>query len=133
MGVRSICILTCFSCISLFLNNSAESRQVGSVNGIGMTFSGLFRALGPTIGGAIFSWSITVGHRYGFPFDVNMVFVMFGFVFVIGNVLCSVMPERLNHKTVVIPRVIPKLSIADTQVPLLSNNAATFINKPIHI
>ena len=130
MGIRSICILTCLSCISLFLNNSAskEASSVGSVNGLGMTFSGFFRALGPTVGGAIFAWSITIGQRFGFPLDVNLVFLMFGVVFFVGNVMCSLLPDHLNHKYTAVSGDAATTSCCpanqfedkDKQTPLLS-------------
>ncbi len=56
------------------------------------------RTLAPTVGGSIFAWSITDGQRIGFPFDVNLIFIIFGAVFLVANIICAVMPERLNRQ-----------------------------------
>ncbi|KAI0208997.1 hypothetical protein LSAT2_006341 [Lamellibrachia satsuma] len=99
MGLTKICILNCFSAVSILTNNSVPPEYVGSLNGIAMTFAALFRGLAPTVGGSIFAWSITSGVKIGFPFDVNLVFIIFGSVFLASNILCSLTPKRLNQQS----------------------------------
>lgn len=98
MGITKICSVTCFSAVGILMNNSVPPEKVGVLNGIAMTFAALFRGLAPTVGGSLFAWSITSGVKIGFPFDVNLVFIIFGSVFLASNVLCSVTPQRLNHQ-----------------------------------
>lgn len=55
--------------------------------------------LAPTLGGSIFAWSITEGvDLVGFPFDLNLIFIIFGLAFYISNVLCALLPVSLDKQ-----------------------------------
>ncbi len=58
----------------------------------------LFRALAPILGGSSFAWSITSGAKIGFPFDVNLVFIMFGLVYLINNFISVAIPKSLQNQ-----------------------------------
>ena len=57
-----------------------------------------FRTLGPTVGGSVFAWSLSHGRYIGFPFDVNLIFIMFALVFLASNVLTVFMPRTLEKQ-----------------------------------
>ncbi|XP_065640005.1 uncharacterized protein LOC105847360 isoform X2 [Hydra vulgaris] len=68
----------CFICINVFLGNSVKPDLFGTVNGLGMSVSSIGRALGPTIFGISYSWSLSNldNHRLGFPFNQYFVFFL---------------------------------------------------------
>uniref|UniRef100_A0A7S3NKF4 Major facilitator superfamily (MFS) profile domain-containing protein n=1 Tax=Aureoumbra lagunensis TaxID=44058 RepID=A0A7S3NKF4_9STRA len=63
-----------FCCI----NNSAPASLRGTVNGVSMTVASLFKAAGPTIGGATFAWSQRSRKA---PFHSHFAFVLTAFSF----------------------------------------------------
>ena len=74
-----------------------------------INFSSFFlcRSLGPSVGGAIYAWSVSVGRNIGFPLDVNLVFIIFGFIYFMCNVLCAFMPRKveIGQRRAVLPEV----------------------------
>ena len=56
------------------------------------------RMLAPTLGGSIFAWSIEHGKHIGFPFDVNLIFLIFSAVYFISNTLNAFVPARLDKQ-----------------------------------
>lgn len=89
---------SCFAGSSLLINNSVTAEMAGKVNGIGMTATAIARTLAPTLGGAMFSWSLKACQKYGSPLDVNITFVFFGFVLFISSLQCLFLPEHLDHQ-----------------------------------
>ena len=57
-----------------------------------------FRTLGPTVGGSVFAWSIAHGRHIGFPFDVNLIFIIFALVFLASSILSVFMPKSLENQ-----------------------------------
>ena len=74
MFVKTLCNSTLFTVVFLIINNSCMRSQRGRVNGLGMTFSSGFKAVGPTLGAISFAWSLTNGLPP--PFDVHFTFFM---------------------------------------------------------
>lgn len=61
--VKGFAVIVAFPCITILLTNSAPSvRILGTLNGFATTFSGLGRAIGPTVTGATFSWGVKRGY-----------------------------------------------------------------------
>ncbi|KAK7743592.1 hypothetical protein SLS53_004127 [Cytospora paraplurivora] len=61
--VKGFAVIVAFPCITILLTNSAPSvRILGTLNGFATTFSGLGRALGPSITGTTFSWGVKRGY-----------------------------------------------------------------------
>lgn len=61
--VKGFAVIVAFPCITILLTNSAPSvRILGTLNGFATTFSGMGRALGPTVTGATFSWGVKRGY-----------------------------------------------------------------------
>ncbi|KUI58170.1 hypothetical protein VP1G_05485 [Cytospora mali] len=60
---KGFAVIVAFPCITILLTNSAPSvRILGTLNGFATTFSGIGRALGPSITGATFSWGVKRGY-----------------------------------------------------------------------
>ena len=71
-----------------------------------------FRTLAPTLGGSIYAWSIVHGVKIGFPFDMNLVFILFSFTYLISNIMCARLPESLNRQS-----VKEQVCLQDDEVP----------------
>ncbi|KAK3397815.1 major facilitator superfamily domain-containing protein [Sordaria brevicollis] len=58
--IKGVAVIIGFPCTTILLTNSASSlRILGTLNGFATTFSGLGRAVGPAVAGAIFTWGVT--------------------------------------------------------------------------
>ncbi|KAK4044483.1 major facilitator superfamily domain-containing protein [Parachaetomium inaequale] len=63
MFVKGFVVIIGFPCTTILLTNSASSlRILGTLNGFATTFSGLGRAIGPAVAGAVFSWGAQRGY-----------------------------------------------------------------------
>jgi hypothetical protein len=51
---------------------------LGTVNGVGQTSVSFVRAIGPALGGSLWSFSLTSG--FGFPFNYYFVFIFMSFL-----------------------------------------------------
>lgn len=56
------------------------------------------RTIAPTLGGAMFSWSVKMSSVVGAPLDVSLTFVFFGFVLFISGLQCVFLPDHLDHQ-----------------------------------
>ncbi|ORY01402.1 MFS general substrate transporter [Basidiobolus meristosporus CBS 931.73] len=73
IGLRAACNVFSFTNCNILVANSAPSRRVlGSLNGINQVACSIMRAIGPTLGGTLWSWSLS--HDYSFPFDFHFIF-----------------------------------------------------------
>lgn len=63
MFIKGIVVIVAFPCTTIMLTNSATSvRILGTLNGFATSFSGLGRAIGPALTGAIFSIGVQRGY-----------------------------------------------------------------------
>jgi len=63
MFIKGIAVIVAFPCTTIMLTNSATSvRILGTLNGFATSFSGLGRAIGPALTGAIFSIGVQRGY-----------------------------------------------------------------------
>ena len=63
MLVKGFIVIIGFPCTTILLTNSASSlRILGTLNGFATTFSGLGRAAGPALTGAVFTWGVDHGY-----------------------------------------------------------------------
>ena len=61
--IKGFAGIVAFPCITILLTNSAPSvRILGTLNGFATTFSGIGRALGPSLTGATFTWGVKRGY-----------------------------------------------------------------------
>ncbi|BBM98422.1 hypothetical protein MPTK1_1g13390 [Marchantia polymorpha subsp. ruderalis] len=96
MAVRSAVACTAFTGVLILVTNSASSDNVGAVTGLSHSFCSFFRAIGPAIGGVIWSFSSTKN----FPFHE---FLAWQFVVLLS--LCTFGLSYTLPKTLVRPKV----------------------------
>ncbi|ORY08249.1 MFS general substrate transporter [Basidiobolus meristosporus CBS 931.73] len=73
LGLRIACNIFSFTNCNILVANSTPSRKVlGSLNGITQVSCSLVRAIGPSLGGILWSWSLS--HDYAFPFNFHLIF-----------------------------------------------------------
>lgn len=61
--LKGFATIVAFPCITILLTNSCASTHVlGTVNGLGTSFSGFARAIGPASTGLAFSWGAKHGY-----------------------------------------------------------------------
>ncbi|CAG8695326.1 7225_t:CDS:2, partial [Cetraspora pellucida] len=77
------------------INNSASSDVLGTVNGIGQTSASLTRALGPALGGFLWSWSLT--NNLSFPFDYFFIYIIISAATFIGWIQSFNIPSELGY------------------------------------
>eukprot|EP00730_Choanoeca_flexa_P018049 TRINITY_DN8752_c0_g1_i1.p1 TRINITY_DN8752_c0_g1~~TRINITY_DN8752_c0_g1_i1.p1 ORF type:complete len:516 (+),score=85.86 TRINITY_DN8752_c0_g1_i1:127-1674(+) len=84
----------CFTSMNLLLSNAVPSHLRGAINGLAMTMAMFVRVIGPIVGGAIFSFSIS--HDYPWPFNHHLAFVFFAISFAAVFALIRQVPLALN-------------------------------------
>jgi len=63
MLVKGVVVIIGFPCTTILLTNSASSlRILGTLNGFATTFSGIGRAVGPALAGAVFTAGVQKGY-----------------------------------------------------------------------
>ncbi|KAK5658737.1 hypothetical protein OQA88_1546 [Cercophora sp. LCS_1] len=63
MFIKGVVVIVAFPCTTIMLTNSASSvRILGTLNGFATSFSGIGRAVGPALTGAIFSVGVQRGY-----------------------------------------------------------------------
>ncbi|KAK0730422.1 major facilitator superfamily domain-containing protein [Lasiosphaeris hirsuta] len=63
MFVKGVVVIVGFPCTTIMLTNSASSvRILGTLNGFATAFSGIGRAVGPAVAGAVFSLGVQRGY-----------------------------------------------------------------------
>jgi MFS family permease len=85
-----------FSATSLFINNSVTSEKLGSVNGLSVALTSLFRCFAPLFAGGIFSASLS--SSIGFPFDYHLVYILLGIIIFIAVILATRLPTSINKQ-----------------------------------
>ena len=93
--VKSCLGLIVFTASFMLINNSTTRSNRGSVNGAAMSVASLFKAIGPTVAGFIFSWSIASDR--GFPFDFRFVFEIVAILCVVCSVTSLFMTSAINN------------------------------------
>ncbi|XP_031560833.1 probable peptide/nitrate transporter At3g43790 [Actinia tenebrosa] len=96
LSVMRISVSGAFLSCFLLVNNSVRQDLLCSVNGLGVSLSSLFRAFAPSVGGSLFAWSISSGYKIGFPFNMNLAFIFFGFVYLVASTLSCFLSDSLN-------------------------------------
>lgn len=106
-----LCLLMCvirfgisigFAATALFINNSVTFDKLGSVNGLAMTMTSVFRIVSPIFAGSVYSASLSKTTRsLGFPVNHHMIFIIFGFILFIVVIMTSLLPKSINNQKVV--------------------------------
>ena len=125
--VIRVAIALCLASSFLFINNSVTFDKLGSVNGLGMSMTAVFRSLPPSIflslsplpfpsllsneysfyyrtvaplfAGSIYSVSLTDG--LSFPLNYHLIFIIFAIIILIVMVMVACLPKTINKQKVV--------------------------------
>eukprot|EP01091_Cochliopodium_minus_P014491 TRINITY_DN4925_c0_g1_i2.p1 TRINITY_DN4925_c0_g1~~TRINITY_DN4925_c0_g1_i2.p1 ORF type:complete len:181 (+),score=23.25 TRINITY_DN4925_c0_g1_i2:403-945(+) len=93
--IRSVGLVSAYTCVFMLINNSEEPRRLGAVNGFAQSLVALFRSFGPAIGSLMLSWSLTNGK--GFPVNYWFIFLFEGLVLlIIFSITFLVKAESIN-------------------------------------
>eukprot|EP01119_Soliformovum_irregulare_P016403 TRINITY_DN4736_c0_g1_i2.p1 TRINITY_DN4736_c0_g1~~TRINITY_DN4736_c0_g1_i2.p1 ORF type:complete len:505 (-),score=111.80 TRINITY_DN4736_c0_g1_i2:22-1536(-) len=94
--LRSFGSTLSFTNMFILINNCVSRDRLGTMNGLGQSSAALARAFGPAVGGVVYAWSITEGHR--FPFDSYFVFLTLSLLSFIQFFIALRLPTRLNKR-----------------------------------
>jgi MFS family permease len=86
-------VFTCFafSAVMIQVNHSVHDEYLGAVNGLGQSLAALARAIGPALGGAM--WSISTKHHF-----VWLNFIVICCSFMVCLYLNQLLPASLDFK-----------------------------------
>lgn len=93
-SVSSLCIFT--SIFILLTNAVSDPEHLGGMNGIAASAAAVSRAVGPTVGGSVFAWS--VGQHGIFPLDYHLAFVSTGAILTATLVVSILLPNTINER-----------------------------------
>jgi len=85
-----------FTTVFVLVNNSVDSQSRATVNGIGQSISALFRAIGPTIGGNIFAFTLT--KNLPWPFNFTFVFLLVGISLICSSLISRQLSPSINYQ-----------------------------------
>ena len=60
LGLKMVFAASAFTSITMMVATAAEGEHLGTINGINQAIGSLARTIGPTLGGFIWSWSLTL-------------------------------------------------------------------------
>jgi len=89
--LKSVCACFAFGAVMIQVNHSVHDEYLGAVNGLGQSMAALARAVGPAMGGAL--WSMSTKHHF-----VYLNFIVAACVFVLCLYLNQLMPASLDFK-----------------------------------
>ncbi|KAJ8659259.1 hypothetical protein O0I10_004973 [Lichtheimia ornata] len=92
--VRFFANTLAFTSMMILVSNSADQRILGTVNGICQSCLSLMRALGPTVGGTLWSFSLRTGNP--FPFDRHLVYYMIAILSFINLLQSARIPDSIS-------------------------------------
>ena len=96
VAYKAVMMSISFTAISLAINNSSRGRSLGSVNGIAMSTASLVRAVGPTVGGGIYSASLGWGSSLG-AWMLHVVYAIQAVFALIGWGCSFALPQWVNN------------------------------------
>ncbi len=97
VAFKAGCMAPAFTSIMLLINNSSRGRALGSINGFAQSVASLVRAIGPTLGGALFDASI--GPKFDFlgSYRLHAVYAIMSILAAITFALSFALPEWCNE------------------------------------
>eukprot|EP00898_Chlorokybus_atmophyticus_P004074 jgi/Chlat1/4668/Chrsp3S05609 len=99
MVLRSTMSICIFTSIFILITNAVKSMDhMGAVNGIAQTVVAMSRAVGPTLGGSIYAWSIS-GSQHVFPLDYHMAFLLVGTIHCLGLLLTLKLTHAIDNRS----------------------------------
>lgn len=82
--------------INLMINNSAEKKYLGRINGISQSFAALGSIIGPIVSGVLYSWSIK--NDYAFPLDIHFSFIIFSIISFTNLLFVNFIDDSINNR-----------------------------------
>lgn len=89
--LKSVFSCLAFGAVMIQVNHSVHDEYLGAVNGLGQSLAALARAIGPAIGGAM--WSLSTRHHF-----VYLNFIVIAVAFCVCLYLNSLLPASLDYK-----------------------------------
>ena len=89
--LKSVFVCFAFSAVMIQVNHSVTDEYLGAVNGLGQSMAALARAIGPALGGAL--WSLSVHHHF-----VYLNFIVTALAFCFCLYLNQLLPASLDFK-----------------------------------
>ncbi|KAJ1917224.1 hypothetical protein IWQ60_007842 [Tieghemiomyces parasiticus] len=99
LTLKEWCSVMYFTSACILINNAVPDRRyLGTVNSVSYSAASLARAVGPALGGTVFSWSLTTG--YPFPFNHNFIFVMTASISLATYFMSLTWNSRLDRRAI---------------------------------
>jgi len=89
---RVMVYATMFTCSIILVSNSAKPNQRGSVNGVAQSVASFVRALGPLLGGLVWTWSVSIS----FSLHNHIPYVIVTLICIANCVIAWQLPLSLN-------------------------------------
>ncbi|KAI9319787.1 major facilitator superfamily domain-containing protein [Dichotomocladium elegans] len=83
-----------FTSMMIIVNNSADQKNLGTVNGLCVSCLAFVRSFAPTTGGMLWSISLRTGNP--FPFDRHLVYYLIGLLAIINLIQSYQIPKSLS-------------------------------------
>lgn len=80
-----------FTAVMLQINHSVLPEYLGAVNGLGQSLASLARAVGPALGGLL--WSVAIQRNFVFLNFISVVAIL-----LVGIVMNRMLPDSIDHK-----------------------------------
>ena len=94
--ITTMCRVSSFTCVFVFVSNSASTEDRGKVNGIGQAAVSLVRMFGPPIFSSLFAWSVSAPHP--FPFDFTLTWICMALMSVGTLAVTYALPPWIEKK-----------------------------------
>ncbi|CAI2185432.1 18279_t:CDS:2 [Funneliformis geosporum] len=94
LAARFMCNVMAYTSVMILLNNSATNEVLGVANGIGQMTCSFVRAIGPALGGFLWSWSLA--NNSSFPFNNWFVFIVSSILSFVGWLQSYYLPKELG-------------------------------------
>tara|TARA_B110000003_G_scaffold276374_1_gene322500 strand:- start:19634 stop:20971 length:1338 start_codon:yes stop_codon:yes gene_type:complete len=78
--------------VNLMINNSAEKKYLGRINGFSQSLAALGSIIGPLLSGLMYSWSISNNQK--FPFDIHFAFIIYSLASVTNIFICLLLEKN---------------------------------------
>jgi hypothetical protein len=107
VSYRQCCLTMAFTTIMVIVNNSVPAARLGEANGIAQAFASLARGVGPWMGGALWSFSLSLES----PFAVYLVYGVIAAANGLALVLAFSLPAELERS----PTIPTALAVANAR------------------
>ncbi|KAJ6254111.1 protein zinc induced facilitator-like 1 [Anaeramoeba flamelloides] len=93
-SVRSILCSFCLTSTFILVNKAGPTEMNSRINGLAQVTVAILRALGPSIGGSLFSWSVTTKRK--FPFGHHFSYLILSLLPLCAILITYTIPKRFN-------------------------------------